>query len=122
MRVPDYSKRILDNTRATGYEYLIISPDDPIFLAWADSIRIFRTMQGIENLSNEAAEKLIGPDRESAQRDLFSTIARGDYPKWQFSVQIMPEAEADQTPYNPFDLTKVWPHRDYQTRIVIGSA
>ena len=25
----------------------------------------------------------------------------------------MPEAEADQTPYNPFDLTKVWPHQDY---------
>jgi catalase len=82
----------------------------------------FRTMQGIENLTNEEAAKLIGADRESAQRDLFSAIARGDYPKWQFSVQIMPEAEADQTPYNPFDLTKVWPHRDYQTRIVIGSA
>ena len=43
----DYSKRILDNTRSTGYEYLIISPNDPVFLSWADSIRIFRTMQGI---------------------------------------------------------------------------
>jgi catalase len=73
----------------------------------------FKTMQGIENLTNEEAAKLIGADRESAQRDLFSAIERGDYPKWQFYVQIMPEAEADHTPYNPFDLTKVWPHRDY---------
>jgi catalase len=73
----------------------------------------FKTMQGVENLTNEEAAKLIGADRESAQRDLFSAIERGDYPKWQFYVQIMPEAEADQTPYNPFDLTKVWPHQDY---------
>src|SRR6266850_7172631 len=73
----------------------------------------FKTMQGVENLTNEEAAKLIGADRESAQRDLFSAIERGDYPKWQFYVQIMPEAEADQTPYNPFDLTKGWPHQDY---------
>ncbi len=52
-------------------------------------------------------------NRESAQRDLFSAIERGDYPNWQFYVQIMPEAEADQTPYNPFDLTKVWPRQEY---------
>jgi catalase len=36
-----------------------------------------------------------------------------DYPKWRFCVQVMPEADADKTPYNPFDLTKVWPHGDY---------
>jgi len=73
----------------------------------------FKMMQGIENLTNEEAAKLIGADRKSAQRDLFSAIERGDYPKWQFYVQIMPEAEADQTPYNPFDLPKVWTHQDY---------
>lgn len=43
----DYSQRIQDNTRSTGYEYLIICPNDPVFISWADSIRIFRTMQGI---------------------------------------------------------------------------
>jgi len=43
----DYSRRVLDNTRATGYEYLIICPNDPVFLAWADTIRTFRTQQGI---------------------------------------------------------------------------
>ncbi len=43
----DYSKRLTDGTRSTGFEYLIISPDDPVFLSWADTIRMFRTKQGI---------------------------------------------------------------------------
>lgn len=52
-------------------------------------------------------------DRESSQRDLFQAIERGDFPKWKFSVQIMPEVEAETYHINPFDLTKVWPHADY---------
>jgi catalase len=51
----------------------------------------------------------VGIDRESHQRDLFDAIARGDCPKWRLCVQIMPEHDAEKTPYNPFDLTKVWP-------------
>jgi catalase len=73
----------------------------------------FKTMQGIANLTNAEAADIVGGDRESHQRDLFDAIERRDYPKWRFCVQIMPEADADKTPYNPFDLTKVWPHGDY---------
>ncbi|MGA8552339.1 MAG: catalase [Stellaceae bacterium] len=72
-----------------------------------------KSMQGIANLTNGEAAHLVGDDRESHQRDLFTAIERGDHPKWRLCVQIMPEADADKTPYNPFDLTKVWPHRDY---------
>ena len=73
----------------------------------------FKTMQGIEYLTDAEAAALVGGDRESHQRDLFGAIEKGDFPKWRFCVQIMPEADADKTPYNPFDLTKVWPHGDY---------
>jgi catalase len=73
----------------------------------------FKTMQGIATLTNGEAAKIVGEDRESNQLDLFDAIERGDFPKWRFCVQIMPEADADKTPYNPFDLTKVWPHKDY---------
>ncbi|AXH61034.1 catalase [Providencia huaxiensis] len=73
----------------------------------------FRCQQGIENLSDEQAEQLVGKDRESSQRDLFESIEKGDFPRWNLQVQIMPEKEASQVPYNPFDLTKVWPHKDY---------
>jgi len=73
----------------------------------------FKSMQGIANLTPAEAAALVGNDRESHQRDLFEAIARGDYPKWRVCLQVMPEADADKTPYDPFDLTKVWPHRDY---------
>ncbi len=73
----------------------------------------FRTQQGIKNLTDAEAADIIGNDRESNQRDLFEAIERGDFPKWTMYVQIMPEAEADTSPYHPFDLTKVWPHGDY---------
>jgi len=69
--------------------------------------------QGIRNLTDAEAEKIIGKDRESHQRDLFDAIARGDFPKWKLCVQIMPEKDASKVPYHPFDLTKVWPHKDY---------
>ncbi|MFW8566500.1 catalase [Orrella sp. 11846] len=73
----------------------------------------FKTQQGIQNLTDQEAAKLIGECRESSQRDLFDAIERGDYPKWTMYVQIMPELEAEKVPYHPFDLTKVWPHKDY---------
>lgn len=73
----------------------------------------FRSQQGIENLTDEAATALVGDDRESHQRDLFDNIAQGNHPKWTLSVQIMPEKEAGAYHVNPFDLTKVWPHKDY---------
>lgn len=72
-----------------------------------------KSQQGIENLMDDAAKKIIGEDRESSQRDLYDAIEAGDFPRWTLFIQVMPEAEASQTPYNPFDLTKVWPHADY---------
>lgn len=77
-----------------------------------------KTRQGIKNLSDEEAEALIGKDRESHQRDLFEAIERGDFPRWDMKIQVVPEAEAAKFPFNPFDLTKVWPHRDYPLRDV----
>jgi catalase len=56
---------------------------------------------------------VIGKTRESYQEDLYGSIDRGEFPRWNLQIQIMPELEAEKTPYNPFDLTKVWPHKDY---------
>ncbi|MBU1233278.1 MAG: catalase [Proteobacteria bacterium] len=73
----------------------------------------FKTQQGIKCLTNSEGEAIIAKDRESNQRDLFESIERGDFPKWTVQVQIMPEMEAENYHLNPFDLTKVWPHKDY---------
>jgi catalase len=73
----------------------------------------FKTLQGHRHWTNAEAERVVGKTRESTQEDLFGAIDKGNYPKWRFYVQIMPEAGALKTPFNPFDVTKVWPHRDF---------
>ena len=73
----------------------------------------FKTMQGHKHWTNAEGAAIVGKTRESTQEDLYHSIEKGDFPKWRFCVQVMPEADADKTPYNPFDLTKVWPHKDY---------
>ena len=59
------------------------------------------------------AEALVGKDRESHQRDLYESIERGDFPRWTMYVQLMTEEEARNYKLNPFDLTKVWYHKDF---------
>ncbi|MEU8785673.1 catalase [Streptomyces sp. NPDC048637] len=73
----------------------------------------FKTDQGIKNLTQDEANKLAGEDADSHQRDLRESIERGDFPSWTVQVQIMPAADAANYRFNPFDLTKVWPHEDY---------
>lgn len=73
----------------------------------------FKTRQGHDFHTNRESEALIGKTRESYQESLFGAIERKQFPKWDVKVQVMPETDADKTPYNPFDLTKVWPHADY---------
>jgi|EP01034_Spumella_vulgaris_P028634 catalase len=72
-----------------------------------------KTQQGIANFSDEEATAHIGADRETHLRDLYDSIEGKDFPKWTLFIQVMPEQEAASCPYNPFDLTKVWLHKDY---------
>ncbi|ALK29411.1 catalase [Burkholderia plantarii] len=73
----------------------------------------FKSLNGIENYTDAEAAAVVAADRESAQRDLIGSIERGEFPRWAFKIQVMPEADAATVPYNPFDITKVWPHQDY---------
>jgi len=73
----------------------------------------FETLQGIKNFTNDEAINMKGIDPDYAQRDLFEAIERGDFPKWKMSVQIMTNEQAKTFRWNPFDLTKTWPHAEY---------
>ena len=79
----------------------------------------FKTEQGIQNLTREEAEIMKGKDPDHATRDLYEAIKRGDYPSWRLEVQIMTPEEAESYRFDPFDITKVWPHADYPP-ITIG--
>jgi catalase len=73
----------------------------------------FKTVQGIRNMTAEEATRIAGEDLDYHRRDLFNAIEKGEFPKWRVMVQVMPEKDAETYPINPFDLTKVWPHKDY---------
>jgi len=97
---------------------LINAAGERVWVKWH-----LKTQQGIKNLSAEEAVRLAGADPDHAQRDLFNAMAAGDFPKWNVFIQVMTEADAtaweQKTGWNPFDLTKVWPHKDFP-RIPVG--
>jgi catalase len=73
----------------------------------------FKTLQKIKNFTRQEAAEMTGKDPDHATRDLFEAIERGEYPAWKLEVQIMPPGDAEKYRFDPFDITKVWPHTDY---------
>lgn len=73
----------------------------------------FKTEQGIQNFTGEEADRMRGIDPDCATRDLFEAIARGEFPAWKLKVQIMTPEQARTYRFDPFDVTKVWPHSDF---------
>ena len=73
----------------------------------------FKSVQGIDNFTAAEAAAMTATDPDYHRRDLFAAIQRGDAPEWRVEVQVMPFEEAADYRFNPFDVTKVWPHADY---------
>ncbi len=73
----------------------------------------FKTVQGIDNFTDGEAKAMTAEDPDYHRRDLREAIEAGDAPEWRLEVQVMPFADAAAYRFNPFDLTKVWPHADY---------
>ena len=73
----------------------------------------FKTEQGIQSFTGEEASRMRGIDPDVATRDLHEAISRGEYPSWRLEVQIMSPEQAKNYRFDPFDITKVWPHADF---------
>ena len=73
----------------------------------------FKTDQGVENFTQEEADKIAGMETDYHVKDLFTSIKQEQFPSWTLKVQVMPFKDAETYRFNPFDLTKVWPHQDY---------
>lgn len=73
----------------------------------------FKTDQGIKNLDVKRAAELASSDPDYSLRDLYNAIANGNYPSWTLYIQIMTPEQAEKSKFNPFDVTKIWPHADY---------
>lgn len=70
----------------------------------------FITQQGIKNFTGKEADEMRGIDPDHSQRDLVDAIENKNFPKWDMKIQVMTTDEAKVLAYNPFDVTKVWPH------------
>ncbi|MGH9129620.1 MAG: catalase [Acidimicrobiales bacterium] len=79
----------------------------------------FKTEQGIENFTDADGKTMTAEDPDWHRKDLWESVERGEHPAWSMEVQVMPFEDAADYRFNPFDLTKVWPHGDYPT-IPIG--
>ena len=73
----------------------------------------FKTLQGNRTLNRQQAEELKGTDPDYAQRDLVEAIADGNFPKWALKIQVMTQEQSRLFKWNPFDITKVWPHSEF---------
>jgi catalase len=73
----------------------------------------FKTKQGIKNFTDADAGQMKGKDPDWAQRDLVTAIDRKEFPQWTLKIQIMTDDQAKKFRWNPFDLTKVWPHKEF---------
>jgi catalase len=111
---------ILFSDRGTprGYRHMNGYSSHTFSLVNAEGRRVwckwhFKTMQGIRNFHREEAIEMLGNDPDFSQRDLFEAIEGGQFPEWRVCVQIMDDDQASAFPYNPFDLTKVWPHKQF---------
>lgn len=92
-----------------SHTYSLINKDNERF--WVKFH--LKTQQGIENLSDSEADKIISTDRESHQKDLFDNIENKNFPKWTMYFQIMTEEQAKNHKENPFDITKVWSQKEF---------
>jgi len=84
----------------------------------ADSKAIYckfhwKTDQGIKNLSAERAGQLAAEDPDYSIRDLYNSIATGNYPSWTLKIQLMTFEQAEKHKWNPFDVTKIWPQAEF---------
>ena len=73
----------------------------------------FKSQQGWETMTNEEAEALSGKNPNAATEDLFNSIKEGNFPVWKLCVQIMTNEQAKEYKFDPFDITKVWYHKDF---------
>ncbi|MGZ8379670.1 MAG: catalase [Gemmatirosa sp.] len=78
----------------------------------------FHPRGGVASLTAAEAAKVQGQDLGSASKDLYSAIARGEFPQWDVFVQIMEDHDHPELDWDPLDDTKIWPEHQFPLRKV----
>lgn len=70
---------------------------------------IFTPELGVHSLVWDEALKIGGQDPDFHRKDLMDAINAGQFPKWKFGMQIIPEEKQDNFEFDILDATKIWP-------------
>jgi len=73
----------------------------------------FKPEDGIKTLTQEDAVRLAGEEPDYHIKDMYNSIEKGNYPSWTMMLQVMDPKDAESYRWNIFDITKIWPHKDY---------
>jgi catalase len=73
----------------------------------------FRPEKGVANFTPKEAQQLTGLNSDFHNADLWHAIQRGDYPTWKLYIQVMTPEQAEKSGLIVFDITKVWPFKDF---------
>lgn len=69
----------------------------------------WRPTCGVKCLTDEEAIRVGGTNHSHATKDLYDSIAAGNYPEWRFYFQTMDPKDEDRYDFDPLDTTKIWP-------------
>ena len=69
--------------------------------------------QGVRNLTTAQAEAIQAKDVGHATKDLYDAIEAGNFPEWEFCVQLMEDGANDHLSFDPLDDTKRWPEAEF---------
>nr|WP_306418733.1 catalase [Brevundimonas vesicularis] len=78
----------------------------------------WRPKLGTQSTCWDEAVKIAGADPDYHRRDLYEAIDQGDFPEWEFGVQLFTQEQADALPFDILDATKLVPEEDYPIRVI----
>ncbi|MBV9897058.1 MAG: catalase [Chloroflexi bacterium] len=69
----------------------------------------WKPLLGVHSLVWDEAQQLAGKDPDYHRRDLWEAIQQGDYPEYEFGIQVLNEEDEHKFPFDILDATKIWP-------------
>jgi catalase len=78
----------------------------------------WRPTLGLQSTIWDETVKISGADQDFQRRDMFDAIAVGDFPEWEFAVQLFTQKEADDFPFDHLDATKLIPEELVPLKVI----
>ena len=78
----------------------------------------WRPKLGLQSTIWDETVKISGADQDFHRRDMFDAISAGNFPEWEFAVQLFTQEEADKFPFDHLDATKLIPEELVPLKVI----